>query len=66
VPDPLNPDFGELFEVANPEDGLHPWITSLYGGICKGCGNRFEAGELIRRYDPEEGYLAECCGADPP
>jgi hypothetical protein len=65
VSNPLNPDFGELWEKAHPDAGLGPWIVSLYGGICRGCGSRFEPGELIRYYAGEDGYLGECCGVDP-
>jgi hypothetical protein len=64
--DPLHPDFGGLWDAANPADGLGPWLVSRYGGRCRGCGGVFEPGELIRYYAEEDGYLAECCGADPP
>jgi hypothetical protein len=46
--------------------GLGSWRVSVYDGYCRGCGARFEAGELIRWYDGEQGWLAECCGVDPP
>jgi hypothetical protein len=45
--------------------GLGSWRLSLYDGFCRGCGARFGAGELIRWYDGEMGWLAECCGVDP-
>jgi hypothetical protein len=59
-------DWGALWLIAHPQDGMRGWIVSRYGGRCRGCGNRFEPGELIRYYDGEDGYLAECCGVDPP
>ena len=60
---PLTYDWARLWELACSEYG--PWILSRYDGRCRGCGNAFEAGELIRYYTPEDGYLAECCGVSP-
>lgn len=59
----LTPDWERLWELASGEWG--PWLVSRYDGHCRGCGQKFEAGELIRWYAPEQGYLAECCGVSP-
>lgn len=59
-------DWAHLWAIAHPDDGLRDWIISQYGGRCRGCGSVFEAGELIRYYADEDGYLAECCGGSSP
>jgi hypothetical protein len=60
-----SPSFWQaMWDMAFPASGLGPWMVSRYDGYCRGCGARFEAGELIRWYDGEGGYLAECCGVD--
>jgi hypothetical protein len=61
----MRPDFGALWRAANPDDGLGPWISSRWGGRCRGCGSLFEPGDPIRYYEGEDGYLAECCGGTP-
>lgn len=58
-------DWQQLWDLAHPDSGLGPWIISQFGGRCRGCGNVFEAGELIRYYSGEDGYLGECCGVSP-
>jgi hypothetical protein len=58
-------DWAALWLVAHPDDGLGPWIVSVWGGRCRGCGELFDPGDLIRRYEDENGYLAECCGSLP-
>jgi hypothetical protein len=61
----LPPDWGALWRAAHPDDGLGPWIESRWGGHCRGCGELFEPGDLIRKDFAEDGYLAECCGVSP-
>lgn len=58
-------DWAALWELAFPPAGLYPWISSRYGGRCRGCGERFEPGDLIRYDEAEAGYLAGCCGDSP-
>jgi hypothetical protein len=65
LPQPQDYDWGALWRAASPDDGLGPWITSRWGGYCRGCGHRFEPGDLIRYYAGEDSYLAECCGVSP-
>lgn len=62
---PGQPDFGALWQAAHPDDGLGPWVTSRWDGTCRGCGERWEAGELIRYYAGEDGWLCGECGASP-
>ena len=66
LPQPQGYDWAQLWDIANPDDGLRDWIVSRWGGRCRGCGSVFEAGDLIRYYAGEDGYLAECCGGSPP
>ena len=61
----LRYDWAQLWKTAHPDDGLRNWIISEYGGRCRGCGALFEVGDLIRYYEDEDGYLAECCGDSP-
>jgi hypothetical protein len=58
-------DWEALWRMVQRSSGLGPWILSRYDGYCRGCGARYQAGELIRFYDGEDGWLAECCGVDP-
>lgn len=60
---PHSYDWQALWEMAQRGgDGLGSWRVSKWDGSCRGCGGRYEAGELIRWYDGEQGWLAECCG----
>lgn len=58
-------DWESLWRMASRWSGLGIWVQSRYDGNCRGCGAAFRAGELIRWYDGEDGWLAECCGVDP-
>jgi hypothetical protein len=60
------PDWQRLWDIAQGTDGLGPWLLSRYMGHCRGCGKKYEAGDLIRYYEPEAGWLAECCGVSGP
>jgi hypothetical protein len=62
---PHSYDWEALWRMAQHASGLGSWRVSQYDGNCRGCGQRFEAGELIRWYEDEMGWLAECCGVDP-
>jgi hypothetical protein len=62
---PHSYDWESLWRMSQRATGLGSWRLSLYDGFCRGCGARFGAGELIRWYDGEMGWLAECCGVDP-
>jgi hypothetical protein len=53
-----------MWDMAFPGDGLHPWMNARWDGHCRACGKPYQAGDLIRFYDGEGGYLAECCGVD--
>ena len=55
-------DFGALFEMSQRE--LGQWFPSRYDGWCRGCGAPVAAGDMIRWYAPEDGYLGTCCGGD--
>lgn len=56
-------DWAALWAVAHPDDGLGPWIEAIWEGVCRGCGERWEPGDLIRRSEFEDGYLCAFCGA---
>ncbi len=60
----LNPDFAALFAQAQRGDGLGRWITAQWDGICRGCGERWTAGEdLIRFAESEGGFVCQECGS---
>jgi hypothetical protein len=62
---PNSPQFWQaMWDMAFPGDGLHPWMNARWDGHCRACGKPYQAGDLIRFYDGEGGYLAECCGVD--
>lgn len=63
--EPIRYDWEALWRMVQRSSGLGPWRVSIWDGFCRGCGARFAAGELIRFYEPEMGWLAECCGVDP-
>lgn len=62
---PLSYDWESLWRMVQRSSGLGTWILSRYDGYCRGCGARYAAGELIRFYEAEDGWLGECCGVDP-
>jgi len=41
-----------------------PWFQAYYDGVCSGCGNGIQQGDMIRA-DGEGGWLNECCGGEP-
>jgi len=59
----LNPDWAALFAQAQRGDGLGRWITAQYDGICRGCGERWEIGDLIRFAESEGGFVCRECGS---
>ena len=59
----LNPDFAALFAQAQRGDGLGRWITAQYDGICRGCGFRWEPGDMIRFAESEDGFVCSECGS---
>jgi len=61
-PADLTTDWAAMWRTANPEDGLGPWIEARWSGVCRGCGERWEPGEAIRRDAGEDGYLCSFCG----
>ena len=44
------------------ESALGPWVCAEFSGRCRGCGERWEPGNPIRRSEEEGGWVAECCG----
>jgi hypothetical protein len=56
-------DWEELSDTAAYGDQRGKWISSQYDGNCRACGERWEAGDLIR-FDPEEqGWVCYFCGS---
>jgi hypothetical protein len=44
-------------------NGLGPWIEARYYGTCRGCGQRWEPGDLIAHDDDEDGWICTVCGS---
>jgi hypothetical protein len=44
------------------EEELGPWIESRFNGTCRGCGHRWEPGELIRKDPAEDAWICSECG----
>jgi hypothetical protein len=40
-----------------------PVIEAQYGGRCRGCGDRWEPGDLIAYGEDEDGWLCSSCAA---
>ena len=38
------------------------WIEARFGGTCRGCGLRYEVGELIAYDEDEGGWICWDCG----
>jgi hypothetical protein len=55
-----------LWDLANPDSGLGPWMEARWPGFCRGCGDPWSPGDLIRRDAFEDGYLGTCCGGEVP
>jgi hypothetical protein len=57
------PDFGALAETAGDRD-TGPAIEALYYGTCRGCGERWEPGDMITYSEGEDGWVCvQCAGA---
>jgi hypothetical protein len=55
-------EYAELAEQGESEtvSGLFP---ARYGGVCRACGGRFEAGDMIAYDRDEDGIICEACAA---
>jgi hypothetical protein len=64
----LPADWDRLADLAfrAATDQLGVWIESRYNGTCRGCGDRWEPGELIRYDDAAGGWVCALCGQEEP
>ena len=59
---PHSYDWAALHALSLSWDGLGGWREARWDGFCRGCGLRYAAGEPIRWYAGEDGWLGTCCG----
>jgi hypothetical protein len=54
-------DFAGLYAKVAEDEQYGPWITASYPGACRGCGERWDDGDLIRFSEDESGWVSTCC-----
>lgn len=63
LPDPRAWD--AMADIAATADPRGPWITASWDDRCAACGERWEGGEELIRYDPDaDGWVCSACGSE--